>query len=136
MMSTTLSQVAEPRRLAKAVAIVAIGFGLATVISGGNVLFGAEATRELAGDYVPFVLWFNFLAGFFYIVAGAGIWMARDWAMNLSSAIFVATTLVAAAFGFWVLQGGAFEMRTVGALVLRAAIWAIIVITLFRARRS
>ena len=47
----------------KAASIVAIVFGLMTIISGGSVLF-IESARRAAGDYVPFVLWFNFLAGF------------------------------------------------------------------------
>ena len=47
-------------------AVVAIVFGLATVISGGRALFGGADM----GAVVPFVLWFNFLAGFAY-VAGA-----------------------------------------------------------------
>ena len=38
------------------------------------------AARQAAGHYVPFVLWFNFLAGFAYIVAGVGLWMRRRWA--------------------------------------------------------
>jgi hypothetical protein len=36
-------------------------------------LFGTEATRAAAGNAVPFVLWFNFLAGFAYILAGLGL---------------------------------------------------------------
>jgi hypothetical protein len=49
-------------RTLRLAAVVAVLFGAATVTSGGNVLFGSGAAA--AGSYVPFVVGFNFLAGF------------------------------------------------------------------------
>jgi hypothetical protein len=99
---------------------------MATVASGGRVLFGPASVRVAAGRVVPFVLWFNFLAGFAYLGAAAGLAWARRWAALLSLAIAVATALVFLAFGIHVLRGGAFEPRTVAAMALRTAIWAAI----------
>ena len=48
---------------------IAIVFGIMTIKSGGAVLFTDGEARLAAGDYVSFVLWFNFLAGFLYVVA-------------------------------------------------------------------
>ncbi|NJN82421.1 MAG: hypothetical protein HC802_09195 [Caldilineaceae bacterium] len=104
------------------VSIVAILFGLLTIVSGGLTLFNAEA-QQLAGNFVPFVLWFNFLAGFAYVVAGIGLWSMRRWSIWLSIAIAVATLVVFAAFGLRVWAGGSYEMRTVAAMGLRAIIW-------------
>ncbi len=42
-----------------AISLVAVGFGLLTIKEGGTILFGGEAVRTTAGNYVPFVLWFN-----------------------------------------------------------------------------
>ena len=98
---------------------VAIAFGLLTVVAGGATLLGGVAM----GAVVPFVLWFNTLAGPAYVVAGLGLWQGRRWAFPLSLAIFVATLLVFAGFGLHVVQGGAFEMRTVVAMALRSAVW-------------
>jgi hypothetical protein len=39
-----------------AISLVAIGFGLLTIKEGGTMLFGDEAARIAAGNYVPFVL--------------------------------------------------------------------------------
>jgi len=33
-----------------------------------------------AGNYVPFVLRFNFVAGFAYVIAGIGMLKQRQWA--------------------------------------------------------
>jgi len=106
-----------------AVALFAIAFGLLTIKSGGEVLFGSEQARRSAGAYVGFVLWFNFLAGFAYVVAGLGLWGARRWAALLSFAIAAGTVLVFGAFALHVWQGGAFEPRTVAAMSLRSAVW-------------
>ena len=47
----------------KVIAVIAIAFGLLTLKSGGAVLFIDGAGRVAAGNYVPFVLWSNFLLG-------------------------------------------------------------------------
>jgi hypothetical protein len=108
------------------VAAVAVAFGLLTITEGGTVLFGSEAARRAAGNYVPFVLWFNFLAGFVYVVAGAGLWAHRRWAVWLALSVVIGTAAVFAAFGIAILLGGAFEMRTVAAMILRTTVWALI----------
>ncbi len=114
-------------------AVIAVAFGLLTIVSGGRALFGSEAQRAAAGAYVPFVLWFNFAAGFAYVVAGAGLRLQRRWAATLAALIAVATLLVFAAFGAHVLTGGEFEKRTVAAMSLRSIVW--IVIALVARRR-
>ena len=105
-----------------ATALFAVLFGLLTIISGGSVLFNAEA-QQLAGNYVGFVLWFNFLAGFAYIIAGVGLWRLQRWSMWLSFSIAVATLIVFATFCLHILSGGSYEMRTVAALSLRTVVW-------------
>ena len=69
-----------------AISFVAISFGLLTIRAGDTVLFGSAAARSAAGHYVPFVLWFNFLAGFAYVIAGVGLWLERRWAAWLAIA--------------------------------------------------
>ena len=104
--------------------LLAIGFGLLTLREGGAVLFVDGAARLAAGHYVPFVLWFNFLAGFAYVVAGVGLWLRRHWAAWLAVVIAVATALVFLAFGVHVALGGAWERRTLVAMTLRTLVWA------------
>lgn len=108
----------------RVISLLAIGFGLLTLKEGGAVLFIDGAARAAAGSYVPFVLWFNFLAGFFYIVAGLGLWMGWRWATWLAVVIAGATALVFLAFGVHVVLGGAWERRTAIAMTLRTLVWA------------
>ncbi|WP_193140931.1 MULTISPECIES: hypothetical protein [unclassified Meridianimarinicoccus] len=109
----------RPTRTLRTLAVVAIGFGVLTVISGTTTLLGGIDM----GAVVSFVLWFNTCAGIAYVLAGIGLWQGRPWAPPLAVAIFLATLLVFAAFGVHVLRGGAFEMRTVLAMTLRTAVW-------------
>jgi len=98
---------------------IAVAFGALTLLSGGSTLLGALDM----GAVVPFVLWFNTVAGVAYVVAGVGLWCGRRWAYPLSLAICAATFLVFAAFGLTVARGAAFEMRTVFAMALRGSVW-------------
>lgn len=99
----------------------AVAFGLLTLVSGGRALMGVQDM----GAVVPFVLWFNFLAGFAYILGGVLLWRGHRLALPVALAILAATAFVFAAFGWRVAGGGAYEMRTVGAMILRTAFWAV-----------
>ena len=107
----------------RVIALIAIGFGLMTIREGGAVLFYDGAARNAAGSYVPFVLWFNFLAGFAYAITGVGLWMRRRWAAKVAMAIAVATALVFLAFGVHIILDGAWERRTAIAMALRTLVW-------------
>jgi len=117
-----------PSLWTRAIALVAIGFGLLTIKEGGMTLSGDAAAVAAAGNYVPFVLWFNFLAGFAYVIAGIGLWLRRPWAAWLSVTIAAATALAFTAFGIHVVSGAAFEQRTVIAMTLRTLVWTAIAV--------
>ena len=110
-------------RWAIALAVFAGLFGVLTLKSGGEVLFIDGAGRKAAGNYVPFVIWFNFFAGFAYILVAAGLTMWRSWVIRLAYAIAILTIVVFIAFGIHILMGGAFEERTIGAMALRSLVW-------------
>jgi hypothetical protein len=124
------------RQIAKGMAIAAILFGALTVLSGGRALFGSPDVRARLGNVVPFVLWFNFIVGFVYILAGAGLLRRRRWAVSVSLFVAISTILVFAAFGLHVMAGGTFETRTVGALTIRALFWIVVTIVAMRAMKG
>ncbi len=115
----------RPRRII-VLALVAIAFGIATVGVGGKTLFGGAQEKDAAGDIVPFVLWFNFIAGFAYIIAGFGLYLQKRWAAQLSAVIAFATLGIFVAFGIYIFLGGAFEVRTVVAMTIRSTVWIVI----------
>ena len=104
----------------------AIVFGALTIMSGGIALFSNQSVRELFGNVVQFVLWFNFLSGFAYVVTGWGLWKKKAWAVQASVLIFALILGVFTYLGLHILNGAAFEARTVVAMTFRAASWLII----------
>jgi hypothetical protein len=112
--------------------VIAVVFGLLTIKSGGSVLFVDGIAREEAGNYVPFVLWFNFLAGFAYLLAGAGLFVKKRWAAWLSIVIAATTIAVFALFGLHILDEGMYEVRTIVAMSLRTVVWVLIAIFAYR----
>ena len=109
-------------RGAKSLSVFTVLFGLVTIKAGGSVLF-VDSARQAAGDYGPFVLCFNFVAGFGYVTAGVGIWQQEKWAAQLSAVIAFLTLAVFLAFGLHIFSGGLFETRTVAAMTLRSTVW-------------
>lgn len=110
----------------KVLALIAMVFGAMTIFSGGRALFGDEQARAAVGNAVPFVLWFNFLAGFAYVATGVGLWKHCHWAKPASIAIAACTALIGVALVVAVIQGSAYEMRTAVAMVLRLSFWIVI----------
>ncbi|MCC7320781.1 MAG: hypothetical protein IT542_07365 [Rubellimicrobium sp.] len=116
-------------RIITIAAAVAVVFGILTIVSGARALFGPGDP----GAAVPFVLWFNFVAGFAYVLAGIGLWLGARWAPALALVIAVATVAVFAAFLWHVTQGDPWMGRTMGAMVLRAGVWIWIALVARRA---
>lgn len=127
-----LAVAASGSRHHRLIAVVTAVFGAATLLSGGLVLFGPPATRSLAGDVVPFVLWFNFTAGAVYLLAALAIWHGHAAARPLAWAIALATLAIFAAFAVLALRGTPHEPRTIGALTLRSGFWLVSAIALRR----
>ncbi len=99
-------------------------------------LFGGPAAQAAAGNAVPFVLWFNFLSGFVYLLAGIGIAKRKQWGRMLAIALAVSIVAVFALLGWHVFRGGMYEVRTVGAMVLRATVWIGISVFLLRLQKK
>lgn len=118
--------------LAIVLALVAIAFGAVTIAVGGKTLFGGVQAGSAAGNIVPFVLWFNFAAGFAYVIAGIGLLLRKRWAAHLSAAIAATTIAVFIALGIHIFSGLAFEARTVGAMTIRSAVWVVMAVLAYR----
>ena len=118
----------KSHKLIRLVSILAVLFGLVTLKAGGSVLFVDGEARRAAGDYVAFVLWFNFIAAFFYILAGAGLFFLRQWSIKLALLIAIASVFVFIALLLHIGLGGVYEIRTVVAMLFRCTSWFIIAI--------
>ncbi|MBV1888687.1 MAG: hypothetical protein KUG67_00375 [Proteobacteria bacterium] len=116
----------------RVVTIIAFIFGLLTIKSGGSVLFIDGPDRVAAGTYTPFVLWFNFIAGFFYLLAAVGLFLQKTWAAWLAIVIVAATLITFTVFSLHISNGGIYESRTIYAMALRSLVWAAIALFAYR----
>jgi hypothetical protein len=116
----------RPARWAlRGVALFAALFGVATILAEGRMLFAPSASGDPEAT-APFVVWFNFFAGFGYVGAAFGLALARRWSVAFALALAVGTAAVLAAFGLYVAAGGSYQTRTVYALGLRTSVWVAI----------
>jgi hypothetical protein len=99
--------------------LVALLFGLATLVAGARVLAGADP------GYVVFkpLLVYNFAMGFAYIAAGVVAWRSLGWGKLAALAIFVLNLAVLAAIAWLYSNGGAVAVDSVRAMVLRTVVW-------------
>lgn len=109
---------------------VLFGFGFLTFYLSYGLLFDEFGVRETQGNWVPIVVWGNLIASVLYIASGVTHWLRL--ASTKTILIIAFGVLILAGFGFLihVVQGGLFELKTVGALAFRMIvnalfIWAI-----------
>ncbi len=113
--------------------LLAIGFGLMTLIEGGHVLFGGPEAYAAAGKVVPWVLYFNFSAGFLYVATGALSIAKKSYAKRLAIGLALANLVVFTTLLVHVFVGEPYESRTVMAMTLRSAFWMVQAFVLRRA---
>lgn len=109
----------------KAVSVIVIIFGLLTIKEGGSVVFDIDSARVNSGNYVPFVVLFNFLSGFLYVMAGFGLWWQKNWAVKLSIFLLTSILLTYILLFIHIFTGGLYENRTIFAMAFRSVIWGI-----------
>lgn len=105
--------------------IFLILFGAVTVFMSSSVLFDWFGTRAKEGNYVPGIVWANFVCGILYLVAAYGIIRHQIWArFPLTIALLI---LILAYIGLFIHinNGGLYETKTVGAMAFRIGVTAI-----------
>src|SRR5690606_1065084 len=104
-------------------------FGGVTLFMSSSVLFDWFGIREKEGNFVPIIVWANFVCGVLYFVAAIGILKTKKWAKDpLISALII--LVIAFIFLFLhINNGGVYETKTVGAMTFRIAVTALLIFT-------
>lgn len=105
--------------------IVIIAFASVTVFMSSSVIFDWFGMRESQGDYVPFIVWTNFIAGLIYLISAFGFIKAKKWTFWI-----LATTTVLLIFALIILvlyidEGGIFKVETLWAMGFRILLSAV-----------
>jgi hypothetical protein len=121
-MVDNISKISKKIFFLKLLFVFLIIFGIMTIIEGGAVSFDIGKARINSGNYIPFVLWFNFISGFFYIITGIGLLLEKKWASKLSLLLLISILIVYLLLFIYILLGGLYEIRTIIAMGLRTTI--------------
>jgi len=106
-------------KLINIAALVSAFFGLLTIFAGGSVILDLFGMRELEGNYVPFVVWANFLCGFLYLIASYGFFRRKRWTAALMKFAFWILIAAVIVLLFWIWNGELYENKTIVALSFR-----------------
>lgn len=112
--------------------IAAMLFGVVTLFEGGHMVFGGPEVWAAAGNVVPWVLYFNFTAGFVYVVTGLLAVTKHPGSAKLALGLAVANVLILVSLGIYAATGGLFETKTMAAMGLRTVFWGVQAVVLRR----
>lgn len=106
----------------KALILVAILFGLATIFAGSRVLLGSDPGYIV---YRPLLI-YNTVMGIFYILAGSVALHSVKKGMLAAALIFFLNLLVLLAIYSLYQEGGAVAIDSLRAMTLRTAVWLLL----------
>lgn len=115
----------KKEKLSRVAGVIAIIFGILTIIQGGRTLFD-PAVHDVAGKVVPFVLKYNFIAGFFYIPIGILVFRMKYYAKYFAILLGAANGVVFFQLTVHVFSDLPYEPKTYFAMMFRLLLWALI----------
>jgi hypothetical protein len=105
-------------------ALVAVAFGLATLVAGGRVLAGADPGYLV---FRPLVI-FNTAMGVAYSAAGIITWRSPEQGKVVAATIFLLNFVVLVAVGYLYKSGGAVAVDSVRAMMFRTGVWLVLLV--------
>ena len=108
--------------------ILLIAFGLLTLFLSSSVLFDWFGIRAMEGNYVPFIVWINFLCSWLYLGAAYFLLKHQKIAFKLLVASVVVLFLSNIALQLHIKNGGIYELKTPKAMIFRTIVSLVLVI--------
>lgn len=96
--------------------------GILTLFMGGSVIFDLFGIRAIEGNYVPFIVWANFLCGFLYLIAARGFLLQKPWVAKLLGIAAIILIITFIGLLIHINTGGIYEKKTIGAMIFRTII--------------
>ena len=114
-----------------AAAIIAVLFGIATLIAGGRVLLGSDPGYEV---FRPLLV-YNTAMGVAYLMAGDALWRRASAGRNAAGAIFLLNLLVLAGILVVYATGSGVAVDSLRAMTLRTVVWLLLFLAAWWAAR-
>ena len=112
----------------KITAIALLLFALLTLFLSSSVIFNLFGIRGKEGNYVPLVVWANFISSILYLAAAYGLFKIKKWSVWLL--VISVVILVAAFIGLklHISEGGLYEVKTLNAMIFRIGLTALLAV--------
>ena len=114
------------RIMQKAVSLIAVMFGLATIITGTRVLTGSDPGYIV---FLPLLL-YNTVMGFIYILAGVTMWINLRRGKHAAAAIFILNIFVFGIIGYLYTEGSSVAIDSIYAMTFRTTVWFLLFLAL------
>jgi len=112
--------------MGKALAVVGVGFGALTIVTGARVLLGADPGWLV---YRPLLV-YNTLMGAAYVAAGVLVWRGSRWGIRSAAAIVLLNLAVLIAVVAGHTAGAPIAENSVRAMVFRTVVWLALLVGL------
>jgi hypothetical protein len=110
---------AQRRLIQRALALVAVLFGIATIVAGGRVLAGSDP------GYIVFrpLLIFNTAMGLAYVIGGVVAWRSSKPGAYVAAVIFCLNCAVLVMIGYLYETRDVVAVESLRAMTLRTVVW-------------
>jgi hypothetical protein len=102
-----------------AISLIAVMFGLVTIIAGTHVLAGSDPGYNV---FSPLLL-YNTVMGSVYILAGITMWINLNRGKHAAAAIFILNFFVLAVVGYLYTEGSSVALDSIRAMTFRTIVW-------------
>lgn len=106
-------------------------FALLTLFLSSSVLFDWFGIRAKEGNYVPFIVWANFICSIFYFMAVYGFLKFEKWTLMVLIVSILILIIALIGLYFHINAGGLYEIKTIGAMFFRIGITLVFTIVIY-----
>ncbi|HLV43007.1 MAG TPA: hypothetical protein VKY37_12060 [Brumimicrobium sp.] len=103
-------------------ALILLAFGMLTLFLSTSIIFDLFGIRAIEGNYVPLIVWANFLASMLYLIAAYGFFMERKWTVYVLGTAYALLVLAFIYLILYINNGGVYEKKTIGAMTFRTSL--------------
>ncbi len=97
-------------------------FALLTLFLSSSVLFDWFGIRAKEGNYVPFIVWANFICSILYLMVVYGFLKFEKWTLMVLIVSILILIIALIGLYFHIHAGGLYETKTIGAMFFRIGI--------------
>lgn len=97
-------------------------FGLLTLFLSTSVIFDLFGIRAKEGNFVPFIVWANFIVSFLYLFAAYGFIKRKNWTTTILGVSTLILIIAFIALNVHINSGGVYEMKTFKGMIFRTSI--------------